>query len=131
MGGHRWWFLCVCVHGLGGASCILLLPCSIPSPPRLPAPFLLVYALAVLLLAAALGGLFFHTWWCCLRWRSGALGGGVWLSPCFSAHALQTHPRRSRVSLDSVERINENEEKNAPKEKINTESVFTDLKPPP
>ena len=37
----------------------------------------------------------------------------------------------SRVSLDSVERINWNEEKDAPKEKINTEIVFTDLKSPP
>ena len=39
--------------------------------------------------------------------------------------------RVSRVSLDSVERINWNEEKDAPKEKINTEIVFTDLRSPP
>ena len=37
----------------------------------------------------------------------------------------------ARVSLDSVEGINWNEEKETPKEKINTEIVFTDLKSPP
>ena len=37
----------------------------------------------------------------------------------------------SRVSLDSVERINWNEENDAAKEKINAEIVFTDLKSPP
>ena len=39
--------------------------------------------------------------------------------------------RLPRVSLDYVERINWNEEKDAPKEKINPEIVFTDLKTPP
>ena len=79
--------LCLCAQS-GGLSCIPLLPPSIPSPPWLLAPFLLVHALAVLPLAAALGCLVFHTSWCCLCWRSGALGGGVWLPPCFCAHAL-------------------------------------------
>ena len=45
--------------------------------------------------------------------------------------ALITFPWVSRVSLDSVERKNWNEENDAPKEKINTEIVFTDLKSPP
>ena len=37
----------------------------------------------------------------------------------------------SRVSPDSVERIHWNEEKDAPKEKINREIYFPDLKSPP
>ena len=60
--GRGWRFLCVCVRAVGGVLRIPLLPCSIPSPPWLPVPFLLVHALAVLPLAAALGGLVFHTW---------------------------------------------------------------------
>ena len=53
-----------------------------------------------------------------------------------ASHGSQIYPaavilRVSRVSLDSVERINWNEQKDAPKEKINTEIVFTDLKSPP
>ena len=52
-----------CVRGVGGVSRISPLPCSIPFPPWLPAPFLLVHALAALPLAAALGGLVLHTWW--------------------------------------------------------------------
>ena len=84
MWGERGWsFLFV-----GGVSCIPLFSCSIPSPPWLPAAFLLFHALAVLLLAAALGGLVLHTWWCCLCWRSGALCRGVWLPPCLCARAF-------------------------------------------
>ena len=62
--GGAWlcWFLCVCVHGLSGVSRIPPLPCPIPSAHWHPAPFLLAHALAVLPLAAALGGLVFHTW---------------------------------------------------------------------
>ena len=87
-GGRGWLFLCVCVRGVGGVSCFPPLPCSIPPPPWLLAPFLLVHALAVLPLAAALGGLVFHTWWCCFCWRWGALGAGVWLSLCSCPRAF-------------------------------------------
>ena len=44
---------------------------------------------------------------------------------------IKTFGAVSRVSLDSVERIHWNEEKDAPQEKINTEMVFTDLESPP
>ena len=62
------------------------------------------------------------------------LGNPSWdQTPCGTiAHAHHLKIRGwSCVSLDSVERINWNEEKDAPKEKINTEIVFTDLKSPP
>ena len=39
-----WRFLCVCGCGCGGVSRIPSLPCSVPSPPWFPAPFLLVHA---------------------------------------------------------------------------------------
>ena len=86
--GRGWWFLCVFARGLGGVSCIPSLPCSIPSPSWLPAPYLLVHALVVLPLAAAFGVCVFHNWSCCLCWRLGALGGGACLPSCFCARAL-------------------------------------------
>ena len=84
MGRQGCWFLCVCVLGVGGVSRISPLPCPIPSPPWLPAPFLLVQALP---LAAALGCLVFHTWF---------------LVACGSLHAfvpsyLLVAPRRLRL----------------------------------
>ena len=83
-------FFGFCMRRVGGVSCISLPPCSIPSPPWLLAAFLLVHAPAVLPLAVALGGLVIHTWQCCLCWRSGALGGVVWLPPCFCARAFSS-----------------------------------------
>ena len=65
-------FSCVCVRGVGGVSLIPSLPCSIPSHPRLSAPFLLFHTRAVLSLAAALF----------------SIPRGVWLPPCFCARAF-------------------------------------------
>ena len=66
MRARGWWFLCVCVREVFGLSRITPLPCPIPSPPCLPAPFLLAHALAVSPLAAALAVLFsVPGWW----WR--------------------------------------------------------------
>ena len=62
MGGRGCCFPCVCVREPGGVLRIPPHPCPIPYPPWLPAPFLLAHALAVLRLAAVLGGLVFHTW---------------------------------------------------------------------
>ena len=63
--------MCLFPRG-GGASRIPPLPFSTPSPPWPPVLFLLVLALAILLMAAVFGGLVFHTL-CCLCWRTGAL----------------------------------------------------------